>query len=102
MQCVTAVALAPLLLWFTLSLATLVGADHAHATAWLRSPLNAALMIAMLVAMFHHAYLGLGSSVDEYVHHHGLKVAALLLLGFTLAVLALLALLAVARVYLGG
>ena len=102
MQRVTAVALVPLTPWFAISLASLVGADHATATEWLRSTVNAALMVALLVALFYHAYLGLRVVVEDYVHPHGTKIAVLLVVKFALALLALTALLAVARVYLGG
>lgn len=102
MQRVTAVALAPLSLWFALSLAGLVGADHATASQWLQSPINAALMIGMLLALCYHAYLGVRVVLEDYVHQRLVKVCSLLALKFALVGVALLAMLAVVRVYLGG
>ena len=58
MQRVTAVALVPLALWFTVSVVSVVGANHATATAWLQGPVNAALMLALIIAVFYHAHLG--------------------------------------------
>lgn len=102
MQRVTAVALVPLLLWFVLSLTAVVGADYAIASEWLRRPFNAALMIALVGCLFYHAHLGLRVVIEDYVHAPALKVTTLLVLKFALAMLALVALLAVVRIYLGG
>lgn len=102
MQRVTALALIPLSLWFALSLASLASADYIAAAAWLQSPFNAALMAGLLLALFYHAYLGLRVVLEDYVHHHGLLIASVLTVKFALALLALMALLAVVRVYLGG
>ena len=102
MQRVTAVALVPLAVWFTVSVLRVTGADHAGASEWLQSPLNAALMVALVVALFYHAFLGLQVVLEDYVHAKPVKVASLLLVKFLLILLALVATLAVVRVYLGG
>ena len=102
MQRVTAVALVPLSLWFTVSMMRVVGADHATASAWLQSPFNAAVMLALIAAVFYHAYLGVQVVLEDYVHAKPLKVASLLLVKFALVLLALVATLCVVRVFLGG
>ncbi len=76
-QRMTAVALVPLTLWFVISLISLVGADLAAVKAWLGSPFNAVLMILTLIAGFHHAQLGLQVVIEDYVHGHFCKIAAL-------------------------
>ena len=65
---VTAVALVPLTLWFTASLVSLAGGDHADVVAWLRTPLATVLMVLLLIALFHHMALGLQVVVEDYVH----------------------------------
>lgn len=102
MQRVTAVALVPLTLWFTVSVLRVVGEDHASASAWLQNPFNAAVMLALLAAVFYHAYLGLRVVLEDYVHTSTVKVTSLLLIKFALVLLALVAMLSVARVFLGG
>ena len=45
-QRVTAVALIPLTLWFVYSILALGNGDHAVASAWMQSPLNAVLSVS--------------------------------------------------------
>ena len=58
-QRLTAIALVPLILWFVISILSMVGADHAAVKAWMGQPIPAVLTILMVVATFHHAQLGL-------------------------------------------
>lgn len=76
-QRMTAVALVPLTLWFVISLIGLIGADLAAVQAWLSSPFNAVMMILTLAAGFHHAQLGLQVVIEDYIHGHGAKIAAM-------------------------
>ena len=76
-QRMTAVALVPLTLWFVISLIGLIGAELAAVQAWLSSPFNAVMMILTLVAGFHHAQLGLQVVIEDYIHGHGAKIAAM-------------------------
>lgn len=76
-QRMTAVALVPLTLWFVISLICLIGADLAELKAWMGNPFNAVLMILTVAAGFHHAQLGLQVVIEDYIHGHGAKIAAL-------------------------
>ncbi len=76
-QRMTAVALVPLTLWFVISLICLIGGDLGAVKSWLASPFNAVLMILTLIAGFHHAQLGLQVVIEDYIHGHGCKLAAL-------------------------
>lgn len=60
-QRVSAAALVPLVFWLVVTLASGVAAEHAALTAWLSAPLDATLMILLLIAAFHHAALGFRS-----------------------------------------
>ena len=86
-QRLTAIANVILVLWFVFSALALAGADYAKTRAWLASPVAATLMILLVVSVFYHARLGLQVVIEDYVHHRGLKVAALV--AATLIVLAL-------------
>ncbi|MES2985093.1 MAG: succinate dehydrogenase, hydrophobic membrane anchor protein [Pseudomonadota bacterium] len=80
LQRVSAVALIPLTVWFMVSLIThLIGADRAGVAQWLSHPLVALAMAALIAAMFIHARLGIQVIVEDYVHHEGKKIVALLL-----------------------
>ena len=88
-QRVTAIALAPLSLWFLWFLATLPSSDQAVVGAALGHPLNALLMLSFITAMFDHAYLGLQVVIEDYVHPRALEITLMVLIRFG-AVLAVL------------
>ena len=102
MQRVTAVALAPLMLWLAFSVARLSGMGHTAAVQWLASPLNAVLLLGCLLAIFYHGKLGLQVVIEDYVHGEGAKIVALLALNFITLLFGLASILAVLRVYLSG
>jgi succinate dehydrogenase / fumarate reductase membrane anchor subunit len=102
MQRMTAVALVPLALWFVAALIGHVGADHAAAAAWLRSPLTAVAMILLVVATFVHTALGLQVVIEDYVHHEATKIASLVLVRLACWALGAAALFAVLRVAFGS
>jgi len=102
LQRVTAVALILLALWFVAALVAHLGADHAAAVAWLRSPLTAVAMILLVVATFVHMALGVQVVIEDYVHHEVTKVASLILLRLACWALGAAALFAVLRVAFGS
>ena len=73
-QRVTAVALVPLTLWFVASVVALTGAPIEAVGLWMGHPIRAALLIALLVAVFHHAQLGLQVVIEDYVHAESTKL----------------------------
>ena len=101
-QRVTAIALVPLVVWFVTSVVMMAGAEYAVVRAWLSGPVVAGLMILLIATTFHHGYLGLQTVVEDYVHHHGIKLATLLALKGASAVLALAGILAVLRILFSG
>jgi succinate dehydrogenase / fumarate reductase membrane anchor subunit len=101
-QRVTAVALVPLTLWFVYALLSLAGADYATVSAWLRSPVNAVLMLALIVATFHHMQLGLQVVIEDYIHGEGIKIACLMIMKGGSLLLAVAAAFAVLKVAFGG
>lgn len=101
-QRVTSVALVPLVLWLVVSLIGLIGADHGAFTAWVRQPLNAVLMTLLLVAGFHHLQLGLQVVIEDYLHHEGARIAAILIVKFAAALLGLCGIFSVLKIAFGG
>ena len=79
MQRVTSVALLPLMLWFTLSVATLAGASHAETVAWIGRPVNALLLLASIALAFHHTAAGLQVILEDYLHKEWQRLVAILL-----------------------
>jgi succinate dehydrogenase / fumarate reductase membrane anchor subunit len=101
-QRMTAVALVPLVVWFVASIIGLSGADHADVVAWLSQPLPAILLVLLIVAGFHHSQLGLQVVIEDYVHHEGRKMAAIVAVKAATIVVGAAAVFAVASIALGG
>ncbi len=101
-QRLTAVALVPLAVWFVFSLARLAGADYADVVAWVRSPVEGALLMVFVAVVFFHAQLGMQVVFEDYIHIEWLKLTCLIALKFVSSFLAVVAVLAILRVALGG
>ncbi|MEZ5669329.1 MAG: succinate dehydrogenase, hydrophobic membrane anchor protein [Alphaproteobacteria bacterium] len=97
-QRVTAIALVPLVVWYVASLVTLIGADRARVVEWLQSPFAAIASVLLILAVFHHAQLGLQVVIEDYVHKSWTKHTLLLLAKFGSAVLAATAIFAVLKI----
>ena len=101
-QRVTAVALIPLTLWFVYSILALGNGDHAVASAWMQSPLNAVLLLLLIVATFHHMQLGLQVVIEDYIHVEYMKIVMLVIVKGASLLLGVAAAFAVLKVSFGG
>lgn len=99
-QRVTAVILAPLAIWFVVTLVSLVGADLDTARAIIARPWNAIIFAVFLVAMFWHAKLGLQIVIEDYVHTRAYEIALQFLVTFLCGLGAIASLYAIARIAL--
>ena len=77
MQRLTAIANLVLVLWFLISAMTLAGASYGETRAWIAQPVTTCLMLLLVTSAFYHAKLGLQVVIEDYVHHGGIKIAAL-------------------------
>jgi succinate dehydrogenase / fumarate reductase membrane anchor subunit len=100
-QRVTAVALLLLALWFVVSLALLADASFEQVTDWLRTPLNSALALLLVVVSAWHAVLGLQVIVEDYVADKGKRLLVLIAIKFAFVVAAVVGVLAVLRIAFG-
>jgi succinate dehydrogenase / fumarate reductase membrane anchor subunit len=98
---ITALALVPLTLWFVISVLSMLGADQPVIAAWVSHPLNAALLIALVVLTFHHAQLGLQVVYEDYIHGT-LRTASILATKGAALLLALVGVLSVLKLYLAA
>jgi len=101
-QRLTAVALIPLTLWFLYSLTCLVGGSYSAAHAWLSSPVNASIMLLFVLTALYHGQTGLQVVIEDYIHTKWLNLSLLILMKFAAVVLAVLAIISVIKVVLGG
>ena len=79
-QRITGVFLVPLALWFVFSMVGLIGADLGTVRAWVAAHGNPILLTALIIAMFHHAQLGLQIIIEDYVHSEATKTSSLFII----------------------
>jgi succinate dehydrogenase / fumarate reductase membrane anchor subunit len=101
-QRLTAIALIPLSLWFVFSLVCMTELNHQAATEWIQSPLVAVFLLLFIIAMFHHAQLGLQVVIEDYIDSRVMKISGLVLLKLISFFAGLAAATAVLKIYLGS
>jgi succinate dehydrogenase / fumarate reductase, membrane anchor subunit len=99
-QRLTAIALAPLSLWFLLSLLGLPSLDYAVVRAWLATGWSPVWMILLIVCAVWHSMLGIQMVIEDYVTSKGSKTASLLLANFLHAILGAAAVFAIVKIAL--
>ena len=101
-QRISAVALIPLTLWFVYSVVTLVGQDYNMVVGWVADPIQASLLLLFVLTSLFHAQTGLQVVIEDYIHTPWLNLSALLLVKFSSVVMAVVAIISVLKVVLGG
>ncbi|MEI7607667.1 MAG: succinate dehydrogenase, hydrophobic membrane anchor protein [Rhodospirillaceae bacterium] len=101
-QRLTSLALLPLSLWFIFSIASMAGASYVTVKLWLQSPCNAALLIALVLVMFHHAVSGMEVIFEDYIHCKCAKVTTIVAVKFAGALGAITCTVSVLKLALGG
>ena len=64
----TAIGLVPLGLWFAFSMVSLQHGSYELVVAWVAEPLNAILLILLVIAVVYHSMLGLQVVIEDYAH----------------------------------
>jgi succinate dehydrogenase / fumarate reductase membrane anchor subunit len=101
-QRVTSVALLLLTIWFVVALLRLPDFAHATLVAWIAAPVNTVLLLLLTVTGIYHSQLGVQVVIEDYVMHHGLKVASLLLIDFIHVALGVLGVYSILRIGFGA
>jgi len=96
-QRLTSLALVPLTLWFLCAVIRLLGATRDDVVYWMAGPLPIVLLIALVIATFHHLQAGLQVVIEDYVHHDWLRIGSVLLVKGLSVLLALACIVAVLR-----
>ena len=98
----TSLALLFLGLWFVASLiAAMVGYGYPGAIHWIINPVNATLLVLLLLAMFRHSEQGLQVVIEDYINHEGARIGALLLSKALHLILLVVATLATLQIFFG-
>ena len=98
----TSLALVPLTLWFVLAALHLSRLPRAAVAHWAGNPINAALLVALVLITFRHLQLGLQVVIEDYVHHEGRRLVAVLLVRAAAGLSALIGVLAALRLAFAG
>ena len=86
MQRASALIVAPLIVWFLLSLITLSTGDYNSVINFFSKPLFLILTIILLIIGFFHAKIGLSEIVEDYIQNEKIK-NAVNLLGLLLSII---------------
>jgi succinate dehydrogenase / fumarate reductase membrane anchor subunit len=100
-QRLTALGLALLGIWFVWTVLCTLHMDYAGAHALIAYPLNAALMLAFVIAAFWHAQLGLQVIIEDYVKSRGSRLLLQIVVKLLCFLGAAVGALAVIRIALG-
>ena len=99
-QRISAIAMIPLVIWFTSSLILVLMEGYEQSIEWLQSPINATGLILLFGTLYFHAASGLQVVIEDYVHHEGLKTVSLILIKIIAVLLGTLSILCVLKIYL--
>ena len=101
MQRVTAISNIPLIIFLIVFVISHLGASRAEMVASVANPLVAILLAFTMISVLWHMRLGLQVVIEDYVHGHGTKLAALLANSFFTAALGIAALYAILKMSFG-
>ena len=101
MQRVTAISNIPLIIFLIAFVISHLGASRAEVVASVANPLVAILLAFTMISVLWHMRLGLQVVIEDYVHGHGTKLAALLANSFFTAALGIAALYAILKMSFG-
>ena len=100
LQRISAIAMVPLVIWFTSSLMLVLINGYEQSIEWLQNPFNATGLILLFGILYFHAASGLQVVIEDYVHHEGLKIVSLILIKLIACVLGVLSILCVLKIFL--
>jgi succinate dehydrogenase / fumarate reductase membrane anchor subunit len=101
-QRLTALALVPLTLWFVYAALHLSGLPRAAVAHWAGNPINAALLVALVLITFRHLQLGVQVVLEDYIHSERVKTLSVLLLRGVAGLVALIGVLAALKLAFAG
>src|SRR6218665_3044136 len=102
LQRFTAIGNLALLIWFVVSLLMLPNFDYATVHEWIARPVPATAIALLIISTFWHARLGIQVVIEDYVHEHANKFAAVVALNLAAFGGAAFGLFSILRLALGG
>lgn len=102
LQRMTAVILAPLVVWFTVSMLMIARQDHETALHWLQNPFNCIILITFLVMGMSHAALGMNEVWEDYIPNEKTRSLAVLVTKIVLTLAGVIGVVSTLRVAFGS
>ena len=102
MQRLSAVALIPLGLWFSVALGAMDQLDYSSVVEFVRYPVNSILLVLALITLTYHSQLGVQVVVEDYVHSSSLKIITIVAVSFAHILVAVAGIFAILKVALGA
>ncbi len=102
MQRVSAVALVLLSVWFLISLLTRGALDYESVSQWMDHPVNATLLVLLVITVAYHSALGVQVVLEDYVSNKGAKLVSLIANQFVHLTLGAIGVFAILRVAFGS
>jgi succinate dehydrogenase / fumarate reductase, membrane anchor subunit len=99
-QRLTAIALAPLSIFFVWLVLHLLNADYSEIRATIGQPVIAVLLMSFMLSLYYHGALGLQTIIEDYVHHRPAEMTLLVIVKFTAFLFSIASVLAIARIAL--
>ncbi|MCB9963386.1 MAG: succinate dehydrogenase, hydrophobic membrane anchor protein [Rhodospirillales bacterium] len=78
MQRVSAIAAVPLVIWIIWAICRYDFTSYMVFKGWVAEPVNAILLILLVISVFYHAVLGAQVVVEDYISREGLKFVKLI------------------------
>ncbi|MEZ5484282.1 MAG: succinate dehydrogenase, hydrophobic membrane anchor protein [Lysobacteraceae bacterium] len=100
-QRLTALLLVVTLPWFIWLLLSTAGADYVTLRLTLAQPLNAVMLLLLVIGAFWHAQLGLQVVIEDYLHG-GLEIALQILVKFACLAAGIASVIAIGRIAFGS
>jgi succinate dehydrogenase / fumarate reductase membrane anchor subunit len=97
----TAVSNVPLIIAFTIIVASIAGRSYQEAVSIVSHPLIAIVLILAVVSVTNHMRLGMQIVIEDYVHDKGWKIVALIANNFYAVIIAVACLYGLIKVGLG-
>ena len=102
MQRVSSVALVLLSVWFLISLLTRGALDYVSVIEWMNHPVNATLLVLLVITVAYHSALGVQVVLEDYVSNKGAKLVSLIANQFVHLTLGAIGVFAILRVAFGS
>jgi succinate dehydrogenase / fumarate reductase membrane anchor subunit len=102
LQRISAVALIPLCLWFVYSLLAIFAAPYGAVISWFGSSLNSSLMLLFVLVSLYHGQTGIQVVIEDYIHTKSVSMTLLLLVKGGSLLLAVVSVVSILKVAIGG